>query len=465
MGFPSFISSRYLGAGKKGSISFIGTIAIAGIALGVAMLTTVVSITSAFLDEFTDKVLAVNSHLLVMKYGLDFTEYEEVMEKLAALPEVHGVEPFVIQEMMISKDDQSAAVLLKGIDPTRIEKVLGLPEQIVAGSLNGLRVPGSRPPKRPGAKGEAERRPLIDRVDAALEADTSRDAAEREGRPEPDPDEPSGAADAPLPGIVLGQKLAEDLGAAVGDAVQITTPLIGLDVLGWSPSEETPRTLPFRVIGIFHAGFQEYDTKLSYVDYHQAQRFFDHGDSVTGLEMTLHERYDAGRVGREVKELLGRGPYHITDWMTLNAPLFKALQMQKVVVTVVVAIIVGVAAFNIIATLVMMVFDKRREIAILKSMGTTRASISRIFLNVGVVIGLVGIAIGLAVGLVVCLLLQEVGWPLDPKVYLIDHLPARVDPLDFVLAAVVAFFICQLATILPALSASKLHPVDGLRQD
>jgi lipoprotein-releasing system permease protein len=454
MAYPTFIGSRYLRSRKKKSISAIGVIAIAGVALGVASLSIVISISSGFQEEFTDKVLAVNSHVLVMKYGVDFSEYRKVIADIKKMPEVHGVEPFVIQEMMISHKNKTAGVLLKGIDPGFVAEVLDLPSQITNGTLDGLRVPGSAPPKSPQGRNPAK--PMLDQVDEAI---NSLDAGV------PDETETKAAINEPLPGIVVGEKLAETLEVKLGDVVQITTPLIGLDVLGWSPSNDTPRTLRFKVIGMFYAGFLEYDTKLAYVDYFQAQRFFNHGDSVTGIELTLHDRDKASTISKQIKKNLGRGPYHTIDWMTLNEPLFTALKMQKVVLTLILAVIVGVAAFNIIATLVMMVFDKRREIAILKSMGATRPAIAQIFLHVGLVVGLVGIAIGLAVGIGVCLLLQEVGWPLDPKVYLIDHLPVRIDAIDFVVAAGVAFLICQLATILPALSASKLNPVDGLNQD
>ncbi|MBW2276806.1 MAG: ABC transporter permease, partial [Deltaproteobacteria bacterium] len=196
------------------------------------------------------------------------------------------------------------------------------------------------------------------------------------------------------------------------------------------------------------------------MDLFQAQRFFDHGDSVTGVEITVHDIKTAAGVSRRIKKMLGGGPYHTVDWEMLNEPLFTALETQKVVLTIVLAVIVGVAAFNIIATLVMMVFDKRREIAILKSMGASHGGILLIFLFVGTLVGVAGIAIGLAVGFGVCLLLSEVGWPLDPSVYLIDHLPVTLSPIDFVLTAGIAFVICLLATVLPSLSASRLHPVD-----
>jgi len=433
MAYPTFIGTRYLYARKKRSISTIGAIAIAGVALGVASLLVVVSISSGFQEEFIKKVLGVNSHVLVMKYGVDFTEYKEVMEKAETLKAVRGVAPFVIQEMMISKDQKTAGVLLKGIDPPRLKSVLDLPKHIVAGGLQGIRLPDSSPPS-------------LDRPEKIVE--------------KAEPAEPL-----VLPGIILGKTLAENLKASVGDRVQVTTPRIGLDILNWSPSEDVPPSINFRVVGIFYAGFLEYDTKLAYVDYHQAQRFFNHGDSVTGVEVTLHDIHLAKQASKQIKESLGDGPYHTIDWEMLNEPLFTALAMQKVVLTVILAVIVGVAAFNIIATLAMMVFDKRREIAILKSMGATHGSITRIFMFVGSVVGIFGIAIGLFVGFGVCLLLTEVGWPLDPEVYLIDHLPVRLNILDFVLTALVAFLICQIATVVPAINASRLRPVDGLRKE
>jgi lipoprotein-releasing system permease protein len=458
MSYPTFIGARYLRARKKRSISAIGIIAIIGVAVGVASLSVVISISSGFQEEFTKKVLGVNSHVLVMKYGIDFTEYREVMTKVEQLEEVRGVAPFVIQEMMISKKDKTAGVLLKGVDPDRLGDVLDLPKHIVKGGLKGLRIPGSGSPSS-----DSSDKLLFSKGDHAV-VESGAPLGKRDRMSDKRPDLPHDTTSTIYPGIILGRTLAENLDADVGDQVQITTPLIGLDVLGWSPSDATPRTLTFEVVGLFYAGFLEYDTKLAYVDYYQAQRFFNQGDSVTGVEVTVKDIHQAKQVSQKVKDMLVDGPYHTIDWEMLNQPLFTALQWQKVVLTLVLAVIVGVAAFNIIATLVMMVFDKRREIAILKSMGATHGEIARIFLHVGTVVGLYGIAIGLAVGFGICLLLVEVGWPLDPNVYLIDHLPVQIDALDFLLTAGVAFLICQLATILPSIRASNLRPVDGIRQ-
>ncbi|MBW2276805.1 MAG: ABC transporter permease [Deltaproteobacteria bacterium] len=223
MVYPIFIGARYVRSKKKRSISAITAIAISGVALGVAALCVTISIATGFEDEFTRKVLGVNAHVLVMKYGIDFTEYREVMETVREQPEVKGVAPFVIQEMMISKGDHTAGVLLKGVDPDLLGTVLDLPKHVSVGGIEGLRVPGSKPPSPPVRR--LRKRPLTQQVDETF-------AASDAGVAEPEaaePEEPAG----PLPGIIVGRTLAENLKAGVGDTVQVTTPLIGLDVLGW----------------------------------------------------------------------------------------------------------------------------------------------------------------------------------------------------------------------------------------
>ena len=509
MDYSTFIGSRYIKSKKKRTISAITFIAITGVALGVSALSAVLCISSGFQDEFTRKVLGVNAHVLVMKYGMDFTEYRDVMADIRKVSGVKASEPFVIQEMMISLDDKSAGVLLKGVDPERVGEVLDLPKHIISGSLEGLRVPGSTPPetsyelakkKFKGPTGIRSETPIHTDIDADTAAaktnDNRRSITSGEALPEIDnryvgienadgqtdssdlkkddnvgaqqDSSPPSDADMPaaeLPGIVIGKTLAENLGAKVNDVVQITTPMIGLDMLGWSPSGQAPKFLKFRVIGIFYAGFLEYDTKLVFVDYYQAQRFFNEGDSVTGIELVVSDMNEAQRVADKIDDVLRDGPYRTVDWEELNRPLFTALKTQKLAFTVLLSIIVGVAAFNIIATLVMMVFDKRKEIAILKSMGASHMGILRIFLYAGTVVGSVGIAIGLSVGFGVCILLDKIGWPLDPEVYLIDHLPVTIDWINFVSSAVVAFIICLVATTIPSLTASLMNPVDGLRED
>ncbi|MCU0662818.1 MAG: ABC transporter permease [Myxococcota bacterium] len=414
MNLASYIGSRYLRSKQKNAISLITGISIAGVVLGVAALTTVISIASGIEQEVVNKVLGVNAHVLVMKYGIDFSEYKDVMQRVKKMKGTRGMAPFVIHEMMISKGEKTAGVLVKGVDPERIGRVMDLPKYIVSGDIAGL---------IPTADSEA------------------------------------------TPGIVLGTTLAENLEAKVGDSVRLTTPLMSLDALGWSPSSESPKTREFRVVGTFYAGFLEYDTKLTYLDYRQAQDFFGQGDTVTGIEITINDIHQSRAFVNQLQRELGRGPYHIIDWKELNDAMYTALRQQKVVLAVVLSIIVGMAAFNIIATLVMMVFDKRREIAILKSMGARHRDILGIFVHVGAVVGAAGVALGVALGYGVCLFLEWLRWPLDPKVYLIDHLAVRFAASDFVIAAAIALFICLVATLVPSYSAATMRPVQGLHRE
>ncbi len=525
MAYSLVVGLRYLRSKKRKTISAITFIAVAGVALGVGALLTVMSITGGFQDAFRAKILGVNSHVLVLKYGVDFSEYREVVDHAEELPEVAGAAPFVIHEMMLSKGSRLSGVLVKGIDPERMPKVLDLPSQMVRGSLEGLRLPGRTPPGRAeparvrvageedldeylrglhepagGAAGAARTaedavveparsskdgkrppadeappsarpQPLPGRVptpeemeaalaagDIALPDDAAEASAFANGRS-------AEASDELLPGVIVGAALADSLGLKVGDEVRIISPLAGLDTSMWQPNGGAPRAMPFRVTGVFQAGFQEYDTRLVYVDLYEAERFFEHGDSVTGVEIRLHDIDAAPAVARRLEADLGGGPYHTMDWQELNHNLFTALEMQKVMLSLVIATIIFVAAFNVVATLIMIVLEKKREIAILKAMGARDSGILTIFLVQGVVIGLIGTAIGLVLGGLVSGYLALYRFPLDPKVYLIDHLPVRISPLEFTYSVLIALAICVFATLIPSLWAARLTPADGVRYE
>lgn len=520
MDYAFEIGLRYLRSKKKKTVSVITFIAVSGVALGVAALLAVMSITSGFQIEFRDKVLGVNAHVLVMKYGLDFEEYEDVMARAREMPEVAGAAPFVINEMMLAKGDRIAGVLVKGIDPEAMPTVLDLPDQLVDGTLDGLRVPGAHPPARP--EDEQGERPVgldlddfLHRIsqgegpeEAASAAEHAGEAAASETEPAtdtgtsdsdtlpevsvPSPEmaersldartdddtAPEGIDDelfhetsAPivatedLPGIVVGRTLADTLGLEVGDRVNVISPLSGLDTSMFRAEARTPRSREFRVIGIFQAGFQEYDTRLVYTDLYEAQAFFDHGDSVTGVELKLHDIDAAPTIARRLERVLGGGPYHTMDWQELNHNLFTALEIQKVMLSLVIATIIFVAAFNVIATLIMIVLEKKREIAILKAMGAHDLHVLLVFLVQGLVIGLLGTAIGLVVGGGVCFWMEQVQYPLDPAVYLIDHVPIVVSGANFVWTVLIALGICIVATLVPSWWAARMLPAEGVRYE
>jgi lipoprotein-releasing system permease protein len=231
------------------------------------------------------------------------------------------------------------------------------------------------------------------------------------------------------------------------------------------PAGPQPRSRPFRVAAVFYSGMYEYDAKFAYLELGEAQRFFGSGDSVTGLELRVQDVDAARAVMARIQAELGGYPYRTKDWGELNRNLFSALQMEKLVMAVILGFIVLVASFIIVATLIMLVLEKTREIAVLKSMGAGVPGVMKIFVAEGLVIGAVGTFFGLVLGLGTCLLVDKVGIPLDPEVYYISNLPVLVEPAQFALVALVSVALAFLATVYPATKAARLRPVDGLRAE
>ncbi len=552
MSFDWTLALRYLRSKKRAFIS-VGTLfAILGVALGVAALATVMSVTGGFQKQFRDKVLGVNAHVLVLKRTPEFHEYRQRMEQVANVPGVVAVAPFVINPMLVTAGERTATgVLMKGVDPEKMPAVLDMPKQIVQGSLEGLRRPGAKPPERPKGKfgfedwptlsptpsapssaaptgsasgptgaasgaphdsflglmektlqeKHAENEAFAKELDAEQQAKAAgsaapaasaapppADATDVAAAPEPPTGqiEPEGGyaselpsddietkviddlaeqeekkiANADLPGVAIGKTLATSLGVGINDRIRITSPAIGFSLSG---STRAPVARPFRVIAIFEAGFDQYDSKLVYVDLYEAQAFYDQGDSVTGIEMRVADIDKAPQVKAAVEKTLNNGVYHVMDWEELNHPLFTALKIQQIGMSAVLALIILVAAFTVIATLIMIVLDKQKEIAALKAMGARDGQILRAFLYQGLVIGGAGTTLGLAIGFAVCKGLLVYGFPLDPKVYFISRLPVEVRPQEFFLTGGIAILICLFATIIPAMHAASIRPAEGLR--
>jgi lipoprotein-releasing system permease protein len=508
--WPLLIGQRYLRAKKSRTVRIIGVVAVSGVALGVAALLAVMSIAAGFEQEFRDRVVGVNAHVLVMKYGGDFEEYGDVVARALDMPEVAGASPFLIHEMMLVHGDRIGGVLVKGVDPERMTGVLDLPSQLVEGSLDGLRLPGARPPERTGEEDEPLA-PGEEDLDAYLRAIDARYRGEPAPTPAPTPvvedDAPvalpdvdvptpeeaaaalaalglSGETEAApgddplfhegevhevpvtsLPGIVVGHALAARLQVGVGDRVRVISPLAGLDTSFFRTSPRTPRSREFRVIGIFRAGFDEYDTHLVFADLYEVEAFFERGDSVDGVEIRLHDLTLAPTVARRLDRVLGGGPYSTTDWEELNHNLFEALAIQKIMLSLVIASIVVVAAFNVIATLIMIVLERKREIAILKAMGARDGEVLLVFVLQGLAIGVLGTLIGLLLGGGACFWLEAYRFPLDPHVYLIDHLPVRTSAAEFGATVLTALVISIIATLVPSWWAARLLPADGVRHE
>ncbi len=435
--YETFVALRYIKSRKRSFISVITLFSILGVVLGVSTLTFVMSLTGGFQEAFREKVLGINSHILVMKYGINFREYKETMEVVRSVPGVEASSPFIFHEMMVSHDKRFAGVLIKGIDPALAPDVSELPRYVTEGSLEGLT--WEHAPRDPEESG---RRELTSwgKVDAAT-------------------------GESAVPGILLGDVLANKLQVKVGDRVSIVSPLRGLDTSAWAPTQMAPTGRDFRVAGIYRSGFYEYDTKLVMVDYRALQDFFNQGDVVTGIEIRVRDVFAVGAIGEAIRTRLPPGRFRVLDWREINRNLFTSLKLQKLALSVILTFIVIVACFNIVATLIMLVLDKGKEIAILKSMGASNLGVMRIFIIQGMVIGGLGTALGLLLGFVLCVVIGQLDLGMDPKVYLIDRLPVKMEVAEFAIIAAVSLTICFLATIYPAWRASRLPPVEGLRFD
>jgi lipoprotein-releasing system permease protein len=526
MGYPVTVALRYLASRKRNMVSISTALAVGGVVLGVAALTIVMSVTGGFQEQFREKVLGVNAHVLVLKYSIDFREYRDVIKKIEGVPHVTGIAPFVINPMMVTHGDRTATgVLLKGVDPQLMPTVLDLPKHIVSGSLEGLRKPGAKPPERakdplrqdfdarhttldPPDHGSKDDRDggtdsllaMIQRevdeemrlIDAGIDARAHDEAAiaaaetpppapmgkEADLTPQggyksqlPDDDFIPDAVDpdpckspeqvARMPGIVVGRTLAKQLDVGLGDCVQVTSPQIGLSFGGARP----PIAKQFRVISVFEAGFDQYDSKLVYTDLYEAQDFYEYGDSVTGIEMKLDDIDKSDEVAKIIATRLNNGLYNTMTWQQLNHGLFTALLFQQIGMSFVLGLIILIAACTVIATIIMIVMEKKKEIALLKAIGATNGAVMRIFLYQGTMIGVAGTTLGVAIGYVCCRFLIAYAFPLDPKVYFISKLPVSMHASEFIIPALIALAICINATILPALYAAEMRPADGLRDE
>jgi lipoprotein-releasing system permease protein len=391
-------------------------VAVLGVVLGVAALTVVLSVTSGFQDQFREKVLGVNAHVIIMKSSTDFAEYREVMETARTIDkDVIAVQPFIFVEMLATTGKgRIAGVAIKGVDPDRVRGVLDLDKHMIEGKVATL--------AEPPAEGKA-------------------------------------------PPIILGKELARKLRVKVGDGLTVVVPMSNIDVDTWRTTAAAPRTRRFQVTGIFYSGFDEYDRRLMYTSLRETQALLERGDKVMGVELKVRDVDRAQAIAAKLSRRLGEPPFQVQDWYELNHNLFKALDMQKAVLLIVLFLIIAVATVNLISALVMMVTEKIREIAILKSMGTPSSGVGFIFTIVGTAIGLVGTVVGIALGVSTCLVVRSYGYKLDPKVYLIDRLPISVRPAEVLLVAIVTMFICLAATLIPVFKAAALRPVDGLRHE
>ena len=409
MGFEFFIGKRYLRARRaQGFISLISILSTAGVTVGVMALIVVIAVMTGAQAEFRSRILGVDSHAILMRYGGEIANYRNLIDQIKSDAGVLSARPFIYSQSMLRSAAGSSGAVLKGIDPpTEMED-----------AIDGM--------------GEAFRK---------LYPDQQGDMQKNGVMP-----------------IVLGKELGRKLSVVEGDTVYLIS-FRGMV----SPIGHVPTMKRFRVAGFFASGMYQFDEAYAFIRLADAQRILKIGDTVSGIEIRVSDIYQADKVAERIKEKVGF-PYWTKDWMQMNANLFFALKLEKTAMFVILTLIVLVAAFNIASTLIMMVMKKTKDIAILKAMGATDGSIMRIFVIKGMVIGGFGTLLGVLMGIVICYLLKHYPFiKLPGNIYYFTTLPVQLQAIDVLTIALAAMGICFLATLYPAKQAARLNPVDAIR--
>ena len=409
MSFEYFIGGRYLRAKHKETfISLITILSVAGVTVGVMALIVVIAVMAGFESDLKQRILGVESHIVLMRHDGSFSGYKKISKQIDELQGVEAATPFIYSQIMLRSSTGVSGAVLRGIDPESAGNVIKILKNSVLQNLKQIHRQGS-----------------------------SKTFA---------------------PGIILGKELARNLGVLKGDAVYLISSRGMISPIGYLPAMKR-----FEVVGLFESGMYEYDGSLAYIDLEDAQKILNMKGSVTGIEVRVDDIYNARNIAKKIVSKLGF-PYWARDWMRMNHNLFSALKLEKTVMFIILALIVLVAAFNIASTLIMMVMGKTKDIAILKAMGAMDSSIRKIFIYKGMIIGAVGTLLGVCLGFIICKLLEKYKFiQLPGDVYYISTLPVRLEALDVLMIASAAMVICFLATLYPASQASKLNPIEAIR--
>jgi lipoprotein-releasing system permease protein len=399
-------------------MSINSIISITGVFLGVMTLIIVLAVMNGFETDIKEKILGTHSHVILLKQGAGgISNYSALIEQVKGYERVVSASPFIYNEGMLTSKANVSGVVIRGIDPDSAVEVTNIGRAMKEGSLSDLKKQGG---------------------------------------------------DGAVAGIIIGKELARHLGTFLNEPVTVISPMGTITPMGM-----VPRMKQFKVMGIFNVGMYEYDSKLAYISLREAQRFFNMGDNVTGIEIKVDDVYRAKEVAGIIQRDLGF-PYWTRDWMEMNKNLFSALRLEKVIMFIILFLIVFVAAFNIVSTLIMVVMEKNKDIAILKSMGATARSILKIFIVEGLIIGTLGTVLGALSGMLAAINMETIAGYVEKvlgfevfsrDVYYLDRFPSELNPVDVVIIVIVALVLCFFATLYPSWKASKLDPVEALRYE
>jgi len=407
--YELFIGLRYLNAKRKQTfISVISFISISGVAIGVMALIIVLGVMTGFSDDLRNKILGAKSHLVISQHGVGIPNYRDIIKEVTTVDGVVSATPAIYNQVMLTSASNTVGSMIKGIDVASAPTVTNLGSIIKQGSL------------------------------ADLEK----------------------LSPAGLPGVILGKEQAMILGVICGDELKVISPFGTM-----TPGGMIPRSKRFEVVGIFDSGMYEYDSSLAYISLANAQQFFNQPDVATEIEVKVEDIYGVKQLSESIEERLGIA-YQVRDWMEMHKNLYAALKLEKMAMFVILILIILVAAFNIVGTLIMVVNDKYKDIAILKSMGARSFSIMKIFVLEGLIIGFIGTFLGIVGGVLLATLQNTYHIvALPPDVYYISHLLIKITPRDLILVIVSAISISLVATLYPSWQASKLDPAEALRYE
>ncbi|HEX9622169.1 MAG TPA: FtsX-like permease family protein [Polyangiaceae bacterium] len=453
-GFVQFLAARHVRATKSGSLTVISVLSIVAVALSSLALCSVVSIMGGFGADLKRKILDNNAHVRIERDSIGgFDYWQSLLDRVRLIPGIEAATPVASGEAMASSSSNTAGVIVKGVDTETIGTVINLLGNIEVGKFDYLehprtlsRLPADEPIGiGPGGelylKGPDLTTPSRSKLDPEVELAVVPEDV--------------------YPGVVLGRELAKMLHVYVGDELTLVSPLGDLGPMG-----VMPRSRRFRVAAIFYSGMYEYDSSHAYMKLEAAQEFLDLKHLITAIEMRAENAERVTELRPRLSEAIAdRKNLRVRDWKELNKNLFSALQLEKIATFIILSVAIAVASFCIICTLLLMVTEKSKEIAILKAIGASDGAIRRIFMSEGMLIGGTGTVFGIVTGLMAMKGLEYFGVRLDPDVYYVDKLPISVDWLDYTLVAVTALVITTLATVYPAVAASRLRPVDGIRYE
>lgn len=414
MQYEFFVGLRYLRARRSERfISLLTVIAVLGVMISVVTLNVVIAVMTGFEEVLRDRLLGLNSHILLVKPASYLTGYDGLARRLEKREDVTAAAPSLNGQIILTSGNRVSGAVVRGIDPDRSH--VEIDEYLTQGTLRDLML---------------------------------RTPVQVDGR------------DLTLPGIIIGDRLAEQLRVDKGDPVQAVSPVGSPTAVGI-----IPRIRRFAVAGIFDSGMREYDSGLVFMGLGDAQGFFGVADVATSIEITVADAAHARSIADNIQEAVGSG-YRVEDWTRLWPNLFAALRLEKTVYFLVLLLMVLIAAFNIVSTLIMVVMEKRKDIAVLRSLGASRGGVRWIFLLNGWIIGAVGTLLGVVLGYLLARLIQTYQFiELPDDVFLVSTVPVSISPLYFALVGLASLAICCLASIYPARQAAKLHPVDVIRYE